>query len=244
MNETNKNELRFPSIWPGLAAAFVTFLLSIGFTMNTPQPPPNSTAGEAFQGWSTTASGFFAAMILFFIISMVFWFVAVYQLHKVLAVATNGKYPISARKAVGFEFIPIYNIYWMFKWPGELALFLNDIKGSKVIAKNTPGCVFLLSVMLGRFIGNLSIVIDFVMLRHLISQTRIVLATTTLPVAHDGVEKYDSPAIKRVLWVMVGLALLGLVAAIVIPNFIRARDNARQNALKAQNASATLAKTP
>jgi hypothetical protein len=35
------------------------------------------------------------------------------------------KHPISPARAVGFHFIPVYNFYWVFKWPQEIARFVN-----------------------------------------------------------------------------------------------------------------------
>jgi hypothetical protein len=35
------------------------------------------------------------------------------------------KHPISPARAVGFHFIPIYNLYWVVKWPQEIARFVK-----------------------------------------------------------------------------------------------------------------------
>ncbi len=33
--------------------------------------------------------------------------------------------PDTLARAVGFHFIPFYNFYWIFKWPKEIAKFVN-----------------------------------------------------------------------------------------------------------------------
>ena len=55
----------------------------------------------------------------------VYWFVCIYRYHVILAIVTGRKYPISPARAVGFHFIPFYQFYWVFKWPIEIARFVN-----------------------------------------------------------------------------------------------------------------------
>jgi Domain of unknown function (DUF4328) len=56
----------------------------------------------------------------------VYWFVCIYRYHVILANVPGWKHPISPARAVGFHFIPIYNLYWIFKWPKEIAKFVNE----------------------------------------------------------------------------------------------------------------------
>lgn len=55
----------------------------------------------------------------------VYWLVCVYQYHVVMARMPGWKHPISPARAVGYHFLPIYNLYWVFKWPQEIARFVN-----------------------------------------------------------------------------------------------------------------------
>ncbi len=55
----------------------------------------------------------------------VYWFVCVYRYHVLLAGIPGWRHPISPLRAVGFHFIPFYNLYWIFKWPKEIAVFVN-----------------------------------------------------------------------------------------------------------------------
>src|SRR5882762_3925335 len=59
-------------------------------------------------------------------ISLIYWLVCVYEYHVVLAQATAGAYPIKPLRAAWFHLIPIYGLYWVFKWPRELARFVNN----------------------------------------------------------------------------------------------------------------------
>jgi len=58
-------------------------------------------------------------------ISLVYWLVCVYEYHVVLARATADTYSIKPLRAAWFHLIPIYGLYWVFKWPRELARFVN-----------------------------------------------------------------------------------------------------------------------
>jgi hypothetical protein len=58
-------------------------------------------------------------------ISLVYWLVCVYEIHVVLLRASAGAYPIKPLRAAWFHLIPIYGLYWVFKWPRELARFVN-----------------------------------------------------------------------------------------------------------------------
>jgi hypothetical protein len=55
----------------------------------------------------------------------IYWLVCVYRYHVVLALVPGWKHPISPARAAGFHFIPFYNFYWIFKWPREMANFVN-----------------------------------------------------------------------------------------------------------------------
>jgi len=55
----------------------------------------------------------------------VYWLVCVYQYHVVMNHIPGWQHPISPARAIGFHFIPFYNFYWVFKWPQEIARFVN-----------------------------------------------------------------------------------------------------------------------
>src|SRR6202140_4678886 len=55
----------------------------------------------------------------------VYWLVCAYGYYVVMAQVPGWKHPISPARAVGFHFIPFYNLYWVFKWPREIAKFVN-----------------------------------------------------------------------------------------------------------------------
>jgi hypothetical protein len=66
--------------------------------------------------------------------------------HWVLTQVDGWRHPISPRRAVRFHFIPVYNLYWNFKWPVEIAKFVNWRTQA-----NTASGVFIGTVVLGGF---------------------------------------------------------------------------------------------
>jgi len=59
-------------------------------------------------------------------ISLVYWMVCVYEFHAILSRVTAGTYPVKPLRAAWFHLIPFYGLYWVFKWPRELARFVNS----------------------------------------------------------------------------------------------------------------------
>jgi hypothetical protein len=59
-------------------------------------------------------------------ISLVYWLVCVYEFHLVLQQASGGTYAIKPVRAAWFHLIPIYGLYWVFKWPRQMAYFVNS----------------------------------------------------------------------------------------------------------------------
>jgi len=90
-------------------------------------------------------------------ISLVYWLVCVYEYHVVLAQATAGAYPIKPLRAAWFHLIPIYGLYWVFKWPRELAHFVNSRLDAPLMRPNRTGLVvftaFIAFLVLDRGIG-------------------------------------------------------------------------------------------
>src|SRR6266705_382500 len=59
-------------------------------------------------------------------VSLVYLLVCVYEFHVVLAQTTADAYSIKPLRAAWFHLIPVYGLYWVFKWPRKLARFVNS----------------------------------------------------------------------------------------------------------------------
>jgi len=81
----------------------------------------------------------------------VYWLACVYQFHIVMNRVPGWQHPISPAKAVGFHFIPVYNLYWIFKWLQEIAKFVNLSLRRPVMKPVIAGVAILVALIL-RFI--------------------------------------------------------------------------------------------
>lgn len=60
-----------------------------------------------------------------------FWLYCIYRTHRSLGEATNKAYPIMPAKAVWGHLIPLYNLFWVFRWTSVLAGHLNEAMNRK-----------------------------------------------------------------------------------------------------------------
>lgn len=113
-NETQPGALPpLPQVWIGYLLGVATIVAEIVAVELHPE----------------LAQGGFAIPPLYLFLSAfvggVYWLVCVYKYHVLLAHIPGWQHPISPTRAVGLHFLPLYNFYWVFKWPQEIARFVN-----------------------------------------------------------------------------------------------------------------------
>lgn len=158
---------------------------------------------------------------------VIYWFMSVYRLHKILEEATGGRYPISPRRAVWTQLVPLYNIYWMFRWTREVADFVNHAHGEEVLGRDRHGWMLLGAAFVGRLFTGSYLLIAFSVLASLSSAVRGAIAEKTLPVQYDR-EKYRSSVPAMLFCAFGGIILIGLAAAVAIPKIVQTRDASAQ----------------
>jgi hypothetical protein len=118
-------------------------------------------------------------------ICLVYWLVCVYEFHVVLMQASSGAYSIKPLRAAWFHLIPIYGLYWVFKWPRELARFVNSRLPAPLIKPDRTGfavfMAFVVFLVLDRGVG---MILLFWAASHLSRCLRYVLAAR--PVSPAG----------------------------------------------------------
>jgi hypothetical protein len=99
--------------------------------------------------WITPPSDQSGAVIAFvtLLTTAVYWFFCLYRLHQVLARA-DASYPISPVKAVAYCFMPLFQLYWMFKWPREVARLVNTLSKSEQMSGYYAGLLLLAAIVL------------------------------------------------------------------------------------------------
>lgn len=81
-------------------------------------------------------------------IGIVYWCACIYQYHVVMKHIPGWQHPISPAKAVGYHFIPIYNLYWIFKWLQEIAKFVNSSLKAPAMKPLMAGGAILVALLL------------------------------------------------------------------------------------------------
>jgi len=204
-------EVQFPKIWVGylLAGLYLSIQLMMVFLL--PQ-----AVGELAVG----------LLIVISVIALVWWCVCVYKIHKVLLKVTDHHYPISPARAVGFCFIPFYNLYWIFKWPSEVVHCVKSRGFSKFALAWLPGLVLLISFIAGRVEGTIGILLNFAVLSYLSGLIKKNLADRPEIVPYKERSTKLGVGIIIAIVLACSLPVAGIVAAIAIPGFINARESA------------------
>jgi hypothetical protein len=119
---------RLPKIWIGYLLAFLTLIGEMIAVARNPELVKGVQFGvpplEIF------LPAFLAA---------VYWLVCIHRYHVILAHVEGWQHPISPARAVWFHLIPFFNIYWVFRWPYAIAVFVNQRMHARVMSLWTAG---------------------------------------------------------------------------------------------------------
>jgi len=91
----------------------------------------------------------------------VYWLVCVHRFHKILTEVTRGRYPITGMEAVGYHFIPFYNIYWVFKWPAVISNYINARGRVRMMPGFLVGAMLFLSLIVRYLDTGLGLILLF-----------------------------------------------------------------------------------
>ncbi|MBZ5511866.1 MAG: hypothetical protein LAN70_11950 [Acidobacteriia bacterium] len=117
-SESDRLCAQLPKLRGGFVIAISIFVLEIvagvqkGLANGTPQ---ERSAG----GYALALAVIADVMATAYVLSSISTF------HSIVNDVKGWSHPISPKRAVRFHFIPFFNIYWNFKWPVEMAKFVN-----------------------------------------------------------------------------------------------------------------------
>ena len=66
------------------------------------------------------------------------WFFWLYRRHQQLAQVTNSTYPVRPGQAVGFHFVPGFNLYWVFHWTRRFTHFCDLVQSGLIKQPASP----------------------------------------------------------------------------------------------------------
>ena len=160
-----------PHLWAGYLLGFATVVAEL---IDPSLHSPNIATTEI------PIPNLYLFLLMF--VGGVYWLVCVYRYHVVMRHVPGWKHPISPARAVGFHFIPIYNLYWVFKWPQEIARFVNWRFGQPVMKPQMVGLtVFAAFVMRFLFDPGLGLILLFLAGSYVSGCLRRALALPPMP---------------------------------------------------------------
>ncbi|MBI1356462.1 MAG: hypothetical protein GC160_19135 [Acidobacteria bacterium] len=86
-----------------------------------------------------------------------YWLWCVKKIHDAIDMVEGYRHPISAGKAVAWHFIPIFNIYWVFRWPSAIARFVNWRTQRKAMRGWVAGVLTLAAFLLRSLLGPIGL---------------------------------------------------------------------------------------
>jgi hypothetical protein len=114
-----------------------------------------------------------------------YWLSCVDRMHKILLEATDGQYSITPTRAGLYHFIPFYNLYWVIKWPNEIARFVNRRLPHKRMMIGVPGAILLVGALLR---GALGLAVIFTVGVYLSRRVQAAVAAPVAPPSRDSLE--------------------------------------------------------
>ena len=138
-----------PKIWIGFAFAFAVLVAEV--------------VDVAADGQSPGAK---LGLLMAPLVGWLYWLTCVQRFHTILRqisprVAGASTYPITPRQAVGYHFIPFYNLFWLFKWPMELSRYLRENTSVRMVSGGFLGLLGFLGLFLRLADGFLGLSLIF-----------------------------------------------------------------------------------
>lgn len=157
-----EEKTKLPVIWPGYLILAISFVVEIFSDLD----------------WKVSPGGLMCG---------IYWLCCVHRIHVVLAEITNGSYPITPGKSVGYHLIPLFNLYWMFRWTSQMDKFFSSrLRPPGEVDGMVSGIFLLIGVIVGRLLGGVfGMAIMLGVLSYINSRIKAVLGTTPVEVRPD-----------------------------------------------------------
>lgn len=159
-----------PKLWIGYVLCLATFI-DEGIVLSQ---HPEIASGQTF----------LPPLHLFLLtfVTGVYWLVCIHRLHVILSLVPGWKHPVSPARAVWFHFIPVYFIYWLYRWPKEAANFVNWRVRRTAIQPRNAGIVVLLAYISLFLLGPGGLALLFFALSYVVAWVgRALLTPLSLP---------------------------------------------------------------
>jgi len=211
--------IKLPKIWIGYTLAGL--LLAIEITEGVRQPENDATNSPL--------------IFLIGLIGLIYWLVCVAKLHKIIRGINQDQYPISPAQAAWLHFMPLFSLFWIFRWTGEMAKMINHYARETRLNAMVPGVLLIAGFIIGRAVdGAIGMAIQFWVLQYLIKHLTHVFEGSVAPGRGGPLPPFEGKRLSKsagvIIFFLLMIPVMGILAAIAIPNLIRARENAQNRA--------------
>jgi hypothetical protein len=134
-----------PNLWIGVALTAIAVAVEIVWASRLPPSLPLQLA--PVPPWLIVAQ----------LAPSLYWLYSVKQFHEAIWAAPGYNHTITPSRAVAMHFIPFFNLYWVFRWPSEIARFVNWRTQSQSMRGWVAGIAVVATFLLGRLFGNLAL---------------------------------------------------------------------------------------
>ncbi len=143
-NHIERLSTQLPNLRFGFGLAIVLFVLEIvwGVQQELARGTPEAHSAGGYTAALTLAGAFVSTAYVLHCVS---------AYHYVVNNVDGWSHPISPKRAVRFHFIPVFNLYWDFKWPREIARFVNWRTQSNRMSGIMVGALVLIGFLIGGF---------------------------------------------------------------------------------------------
>ena len=83
-----------------------------------------------------------------------YWLYCVFKFNDAVGRIPGYSHPITPARAVGMHFIPVHNLYWIFKWPTALARFVNWRTQMRIMRDWMAGLLVLAAMLTFRLLDG------------------------------------------------------------------------------------------
>ena len=171
ISEYDRLSPQLPDLKYGFAIAFCIFINEFIWGMERVMHPGSDSAG-----------GIPAALsVMSLLVGTAYFLNCVRTYHYVLTQVEGWKHPITPKQAVRFHFIPIFDLYWSYKWPHEIARFVNWRMQKRRMSGALVGTLILLGTAISDFSATIGLVIIFSAFAYLSRCMRDAFAAAPVP---------------------------------------------------------------
>jgi hypothetical protein len=107
-------------------------------------------------------SGLWVFVLMGLVVSpWIYWPYCVKKFHDAIWLVAGYNHPVSPRRAVSLQLLPLANLYWSFYWPSQIAKFVNWRCQAHVMKGWIPGLLIVAAMVISGYLWAYGAVLLF-----------------------------------------------------------------------------------